>query len=87
MYGIFSTKQKMQLAIEEHIKDSFKRTGRHGNYNFRYIEMNVDEPWFSPSALYRADIGKALFSFSTMHTEYFTHKVETNWNTGKITVL
>ena len=28
--------------------------------------------------------GKAILSLWTMHSEYFTHKVKTDWSTGEI---
>ena len=82
--GFFSTKERMKFVIDEMIQDEYETTGYHGNYNFRYVEFNLDEPWFCRDNEYPAEVGKALFSLSTMHTEYFTHCVKTDWSTGEI---
>lgn len=82
--GIFSTIEKMQMVIKGIIQGDYEKNGYHGNYNFRWIEFKMDEPWFNDKAEYNKEVGKALFSLSTMHEEYFTHKVKTNWNTGEI---
>ena len=85
LIGIFSTKKIMIEIIEELIKDHFEKYGSHGDYHFRYIEMNVDEPWVGD--VYNKEVGKALFSLSTLHDEYFPNKIETDWSTGEITKL
>ena len=36
---------------------------------------------------YNREVGKALFSLSTLHDEYFPNKIETDWSTGEITKL
>ena len=83
--GIFSTKEHMKAIIESLIKDDYERSGVHGNYSFRYIEFDVDQPWFNKlNDNYPDNIGRALFSLSTMHTEYFNHCVKTDWTTGEI---
>lgn len=85
LVGIFSTKEHMKTIIKSLIKDDYEKSGVHGNYSFRYIEFDVDQPWFNKlNDNYPSDIGRALFSLSTMHTEYFTHCVETDWSTGEI---
>ena len=33
------------------------------------------------------EVGQALFSLSTMHDEYFTNAIETDWITGEILKL
>ena len=81
--GIFSDKEHMKTIIEALIQDEYETTGYHGNYNFRYIEFEPNQPWFNPGG-YDKNVGKALFSLSTMHTEYFNHCVKTDWSTGKI---
>ena len=85
LVGIFSTKKIMREIIEGLIKDNFEKYGTHGDYHFRYIKMNVDEPWVGN--VYNKEVGKALFSLSTLHDEYFTNKIETDWSTGEITKL
>lgn len=55
-----------------------------GDFHFKYFTMNPDEPYFSNSENYNRDVSKALFSFSTLHDEYFKNKIETDWKTGKI---
>ena len=85
--GIFSKKTYMRTIIEEEIKHDYQKTGCYGNYHFRYIEFNPDEPWFSSVDEYNKEVGQAIFSLSTMHTEYFPNEVETDWSTGKIIKL
>lgn len=87
LMGIFSTKQKMRKVIEANIQDNYETKGCHGDYHFRYIKCNLNEPWFSKDGKYNSEVGQALFGLSTMHDEYFTHKVETDWSTGKILKL
>lgn len=76
----------MKIVIENLIK-SESTDGVHGDYHFRYIEFNVNEPWFSEMDEYNTNIGKALFSLTTLHDEYFPNKVETDWATGEIIKL
>ena len=83
LVGIFSTKEHMKVVIEELIKDEYQTSGVHGDYNFRYIEFEINEPWFNDDE-YNKEVGKALFSLSTMHTEYFKHCIKTDWSTGQI---
>ena len=54
------------------------------DFHFKYFTMKPDEPYLSNSENYNYDVSKALFSFSTLHDEYFKNKIETDWNTGKI---
>ena len=82
--GFFSTKKKMQIVIEELIRSDFEKDGHYGNYNFRYIKLNIDEPWFTKDGKAAPKETNALFSLSTIHDEKFTHKVLTDWSTGKI---
>ena len=85
LFGIFSSKKLMKEAIECAIEFDKQKNGTPcGNFNFRYIKANVDEPYFSKNLEYSSEIGRALFSLSTMHDEYFPNKVETDWTTGKI---
>lgn len=87
LVGIFSSKEKMRFVIEELIKDNYQKNGCHGDYHFRYIEIPIDAPWFSNDGSYNKEVGKAIFSLSTMHIEYFPNKVETDWSTGEIIKL
>ena len=82
LVGIFSTKEHMKVVIEELIENEYQTSGAHGDYNFRYIEFEINEPWFSDE--YNKEVGQALFSLSTMHTEYFKHCIKTDWSTGQI---
>lgn len=82
--GVFSSKAKMKQVIEMIIKGSYEDTGYHGNYNFRWVKLNVDEPWFTPSGVEPSKESQAIFSLHTMNTEKFIHKVMTDWSTGKI---
>ena len=83
--GIFSSKKKMKIVIEALIKDNKEKEGTPCDFNFKYVKVNIDEPWFvlegktstSPEA-------NAILSLYTMHPEKFTHKVKTDWSTGKI---
>lgn len=84
VFGIFSNETYMREAIEQYIKDKGKTDGFHGNYHFRYIKFEPNEPWFTKDSEYHYDIGRALFSLSTMNDEYFTHKIKTDWSTGEI---
>lgn len=72
LIGIFTSKKIMRNTIEEIIKESYKDTGVHGDYHFRYTQFKLDE------------ISSELVSFFTIHPEEFEHKVETQWHTGKI---
>ena len=65
-------KKKMCEAIEMLIKHSFEDTGCHGEYNFRYTKVNVNQ------------INQQCLSFFTMHHEKFVHIVETDLNIGKM---
>lgn len=85
LVGIFSTKEIMKEVIEVLIKDNFEKYGTHGDYHFKYIEMKVDEPWVGN--VYNREVGNALFSLSTLHSEYFPNKIETDWSTGEIIKL
>ena len=53
--------------------------------SFRYIKFKPNCPWFEGAE--DMDAGRALFSLSTMHTERFPNKVETDWSTGEIIKL
>ena len=74
----------MNSSIAVFIKDKYEKDGYHGDYHFRYVEFYPNEPWFEVGGKLNLEIGKALFSLSTMHNEYFTHKVKTDWSTGDI---
>ena len=88
MFGIFNSKKHMRIAIEDHIKFEKEKSGTPvGNLHFRYFTMNPNEPFFSNNGEYKPEVGSPLFSFSTMHSEYFPHEVETDWSTGEITKL
>lgn len=88
LFGIFSSLEHMQIAIEEYIKDTKETEGTPlGDFHFRYVEFEANEPWFATDGKWHAEIGKAMFSLSTMHTEYFTNKIETDWSTGEITKI
>lgn len=88
LFGIFSSKKYMRIAIEQKIKDALETNGKPcGNFHFRYIKVKLNEPWFSEDGKYHSEVGKALFSLSTMHTEVFPNEVETDWTTGKIIKL
>ena len=84
LFGIFSSKKLMRAAIEEYIKDKYETNGCHGHYHFKYIKCKANEPWFSKDGTYNKEVGRALFSLSTMHDEYFTNAIETDWSTGEI---
>ena len=45
--GVFSSKAKMRTLIETIIKDNYEDSGTYGNFNFRWVKFNVDEPWFT----------------------------------------
>ena len=53
----------------------------------KYIKFDVNDPWFNKDGKYHPEVGKALFSLSTMHDECFPNKVETDWSTGEITKI
>jgi len=77
----------MRIVIEALIQSDYERTGnKSGCYHFRYAKINVDEPWFDNSSKNNemSVDAKAILSLSTMHDEYFTHKVKTDWSTGEI---
>lgn len=82
--GIFSTKRKMQDLINIMIKDSYETNGHYGNFNFRWVKFNVDEPWFTKDGEPAPKESNAILSLFTMHEEKFIHKVKTDWSTGKI---
>ena len=85
LFGIFSSKEIMQIAVESHIKyENQKRGMPLGDFHFKYFTMKPDEPYLSNGENYNYDVSKALFSFSTLHSEYFKNKIETDWKTGKI---
>lgn len=88
LFGIFSSLEHMQVAIEAYIKDTKETEGTPlGDFHFRYVEFEANEPWFTADGEWHSEIGKAMFSLSTMHTEYFINKVETDWSTGEITKI
>ena len=88
MFGIFSSKKYMREAIEQYIKDNKETNGTLcGDFHFKYIKFDVNDPWFNKDGEYHSEVGKALFSFSTMHTEAFPNEVKTDWTTGKIIKL
>jgi len=83
--GLFSTKKRMQMVIEQLIKDDYEKNGSPcGNFNFRWVKVNVDEPWFTKDGEDAPKESNAILSLYTMHEEKFTHKVQTDWSTGKI---
>lgn len=83
VFGIFSNKKYMRDAIESFIKDNYETTGTYGWYHFKYIKFNPNEPWFSRNGEYNKEIGRALFSLSTWHNEYFK-SIENDPHTGKL---
>jgi len=88
VFGIFSSKKYMREAIEQWIKDDKETNGTpFGNFHFKYIKFAINDPWFNKDGEYHSEVGKALFSLSTMHDECFPNKVETDWSTGKIIKL
>lgn len=85
VFGIFSNKKYMRDAIKQYIKDYKETNGTPcGNFHFKYIKFDVNDPWFNKDGEYHSEVGKALFSLSTMHDECFPNKVETDWSTGEI---
>lgn len=73
----------MRIVIEQIINDEKETNGTPvGNMSLRYIKFKPNCPWFEGAE--DMDAGRALLSLSTMHTEMFTHKVQTDWSTGKI---
>ena len=83
LIGIFSTKKRMKIVIEELIKNDKEKEGTPcGDFHFRYIKMNIDEPWFTKDGKSCKSDANAILSLNTIHPEKFTHKVETDWNTG-----
>ena len=86
--GVFSSKKTMRTIIETLIKDEYEKNGGPcGNFNFRWIQFKVDQPWFAINGVEPPKETNALLSLSTMHTEMFTHKVMTDWSTGKVISL
>lgn len=84
VFGIFTNKKIAKACINAAIKSDYERTGVHGWYHFRYIKFEPNEPWISKNSDdYNEDVGKALFSLSTLHTEYFKD-IENNPDTGEI---
>ena len=86
LVGIFSTKKKMKTVIEMLIKDDKETNGTPcGNFHFRYAKIKIDEPWFTfDGKSSKNPEANSILSLSTMHTEKFLHKVETDWSTGEI---
>lgn len=82
--GVFSSKAKMRAVIETLIKDKYEDSGTYGNFNFRWVKFKVDEPWFTIGGKDPSNESRAILSLFTMHEEKFTHKVMTDWSTGKI---
>ena len=83
VFGIFSNKKYMKDAIKASIKSHYESNGYHGWYHFRYIKFNPNEPWFSKDGQYNKDIGQALFSLSTLHSEYFK-EIKNDPTTGEL---
>lgn len=83
VFGIFSNKRYMRDAIESYIKDDYETKGSYGWYHFKYIKFNPNEPWFSRDGEYNKEVGRALFSLSTLHSEYFK-SIENDPHTGKL---
>ena len=88
VFGIFSSKKYMREAIKQWIKDDKETNGTPcGDFHFKYIKFDINDPWFNKDGEYHSEVGKALFSLSTMHDECFPNKVETDWSTGEIIKL
>ena len=88
LVGIFSSKDRMRIVIEELIKNRKEREGTPcGDFHFRYIKMTINEPWFTKDGEPCKSDANAILGFNTMHPEKFTNKVETDWFTGKILKL
>ena len=88
LVGIFSSKDLMRVVIDEIIKDEKEKKGMPcGDFHFRYIKMTINEPWFTKDGKVCKSDANAILSLSTMHTEKFTNKVETDWSTGEIIKL
>lgn len=86
--GFFSSKNKMQTVIEALIKDDYETNGSPcGNFNFRWVKLNIDEPWFTKDGKVAPKESNAILSLYTLHDEKFTHKVMTDWSSGKIISL
>jgi len=81
--GVFSSKKTMRTVIEYIIKDEYETNGCNGDYHFRYVKFNPDEPWITSKDEAPKETN-ALLSLSTMHPEKFIHKVKTDWSTGEI---
>ena len=76
------------MVIEQLIKDDYEKNGSPcGNFNFRWVKVNVDEPWFTIDGQEASKESLAILSLFTMHEEKFPHKVMTDWSTGKILSL
>jgi len=82
--GFFSSKKIMKMVIEEIIKDDYETNGGPcGDYHFQYVKFDINEPWIDNGKPISKE-AKAILSLWTMHPEKFTHKVKTDWSTGKI---
>ena len=84
LVGIFTNKKIMRMTVEAMIEGDYQKNGYYGHYHFRYIKVNANDPWLTKNDEDRKNVSKAIFSLSTMHTEYFPNEIETDWNTGKI---
>ena len=82
--GVFSSKKTMRMTIEALIKAQYEKNGYYGDYNFRYVKFNPDEPWITKTGEDAQVETRALLSLNTLHSELFIHKVKTEWGTGKI---
>jgi len=85
LIGIFDDLEIMKIVIQGLIKSYYEKNGVHGCYHFQYAVFNPNEPWLYEDENQKMDInGKAILSLWTMHSEYFTHKVKTDWSTGEV---
>ena len=84
LVGIFSNKKIMKMCVEAMIKSDYQQKGYNGDYHFRYIKINPNDPWLTKNDEDCKKASKAIFSLSTMHTEYFPNEIKTDWSTGKI---
>lgn len=82
--GIFSSKKTMRTVIEYIIKDEYETNGYNGDYHFRYVKFNPDEPWITVNKEGAPKETNALLSLYTLHSEKFIHKVKTDWSSGEI---
>ena len=87
LIGFFSSKKRMKMVIEALIKNHYEVDGYHGNYHFRYVKMNLDEPWLTKDGEPAPAESNAILSLATMHPKKFIHEVKTDWNTGEILKL